>query len=94
MNPFEFVLAIIIIATIGKVLQAKYRHDRGPEIDDQDGRGRRGRRALIGDDDDSVETQRLKEEVRSLKERLHVLERITVEKESTLNREIDKLRDR
>ncbi len=38
--------------------------------------------------------QRLHEEVRSLKERLAVLERITVEKESSLEREIERLRDR
>ena len=43
---------------------------------------------------DDSETLRLKEEVRALKERLQVLERITIEKESSLNREIDSLRDR
>ncbi len=43
---------------------------------------------------DDGETQRLKEEVRALKDRLQVLERIAVEKESSLNREIDSLRDR
>lgn len=40
------------------------------------------------------EKQRLHEEVRSLKERLAVLERITLEKESPLEREIERLRDR
>ena len=39
-------------------------------------------------------TERRMEEVRALKERLQVLERITVEKENTLSREIDSLRDR
>ena len=43
---------------------------------------------------DDGETMRLKEEVRALKERLHVLERIAVEKENSLAREIDELRDR
>lgn len=95
MNPFEFVLAIIVIATIGKILQARYGHRRDrDDRDDRDDRGSRGRRTLMSDPDEGDETQRLKEEVRALKDRLHVLERITVEKESSLNREIDKLRDR
>jgi hypothetical protein len=92
MNPFEFVLGIILIATIGKILQARYGHGR--DRDELDDRGSRRRRTLMTDPDESDETLRLKEEVRALKERLHVLERITVEKESSLNREIDKLRDR
>lgn len=43
---------------------------------------------------DSVENQRLRQEVSDLKERLKVLERITVEKENSLAREIEQLRDR
>ena len=43
---------------------------------------------------DDAETQRLREEVKVLKERLQVLERITVEKENSLEREIEQLRDR
>jgi hypothetical protein len=92
MNPFEFVLGIILIATIGKVLSARMGH-RYRDRDDDD-RGGRGRRTLMSDADESAETLRLKQEVRALKERLQVLERITVEKESSLNREIDSLRDR
>ena len=42
---------------------------------------------------DDAETQRLREEVKQLKERLAVLERITVEKENSLEREIERLRD-
>lgn len=41
-----------------------------------------------------VENQRLRDEVSELKERIKVLERITVEKENSLSREIDSLRDR
>jgi hypothetical protein len=41
-----------------------------------------------------VENQRLREEVQELKERLKVLERITVEKENSLAKEIESLRDR
>jgi hypothetical protein len=40
------------------------------------------------------ETIRLREEVKMLKERLAVIERITVEKENSLAREIEQLRDR
>ena len=47
-----------------------------------------------GDDAGRAENQRLREEVSELKERLKVLERITVEKENSLAREIDQLRDR
>jgi hypothetical protein len=47
-----------------------------------------------GDDAGRAENQRLRDEVSELKERLKVLERITVEKENSLAREIDQLRDR
>jgi hypothetical protein len=43
---------------------------------------------------DDPETLRLREEVAQLKDRLAVLERITVEKENSLEREIERLRDR
>ena len=43
---------------------------------------------------DDGETRRLREEVKMLKERLAVIERITVEKENSLEREIERLRDR
>ena len=78
-----FVLAIIVIATIGGILKARYGYLGGKRDHDGDHAPR-----------DDGETQRLKEEVRALKDRLQVLERIAVEKESSLNREIDSLRDR
>jgi tetrahydromethanopterin S-methyltransferase subunit B len=40
------------------------------------------------------ESQRMREEVRTLKERIQVLERIATDKESALEREIEQLRDR
>lgn len=43
---------------------------------------------------DPREASRLREEVQDLKERIKVLERITVEKENSLSREIESLRDR
>ena len=48
-------------------------------------------RPRIGDDNGSA--ARLEGEVAQLKERLAVLERITVEKENSLAREIESLRD-
>lgn len=53
----------------------------------------KGRSAADGQID-SAETRQLREEVKGLKERLSVLERITVEKENSLAREIESLRDR
>jgi hypothetical protein len=44
--------------------------------------------------EEDPEAQRLREEVRTLKDRIAVLERITVEKENALEREIEQLRDR
>ncbi len=41
-----------------------------------------------------AENQRLRDEVHELKERLKVIERITVEKENSLAKEIESLRDR
>ena len=43
---------------------------------------------------DTAENARLREEVKQLKERIQVLERITVEKENSLERQIEALRDR
>jgi len=44
--------------------------------------------------EERVETLRLQDEVKQLKERIHVLERIATDKDSALSREIDSLRDR
>ena len=79
MNPFEFVIAIIVITGIFSLL----RHRMGV-------RHRWERPA----GEDSQETLRLREEVKELKERLKVLERITVDKENSLAKEIESLRDR
>lgn len=106
MNPFEFVIAIVAITTIGQIIRTKQMAKYGmrPRRDRVE-RGIRGFGARIGlghfdttqDEDDYTddrETLRLREEVKMLKERLHTLERITVDKESSLARQIDDLRDR
>jgi len=79
MNPFEFVIAIIVITGIFSLM----RHRMGVR--------HRWERPAVEDDQ---ETLRLREEVKDLKERLKVLERITVEKENSLAKEIESLRDR
>jgi hypothetical protein len=78
MNPFEFVITIVVITGIFSLL----RHRMGIR--------RRGEQP----ENDNHETLRLREEVRQLKERLHVLERITVDKENSVARQIEELRDR
>ena len=83
MNPFEMVLGIIIVITIGRVLQAKYgyRHRR-----------RGGMEPIV----DDAETRRLRDEVRALKERIAVLERLATDDAGprALEREIEALRSR
>jgi hypothetical protein len=82
MNPFEFVLILIAMMFIFGVV----RHKMGIPA--------RSMRQMRGDPEDTQETQRLKQEVSELKERIKVLERIAVEKEDTLSRQINDLRDR
>ena len=45
-----------------------------------------------GSDQSDLENERLRDELKELKERLHVLERIATERENSLAREIDELR--
>ena len=80
MNPFEMVAIIVVAVMLASVLRAR------------DGRRRGGGGELSASD--QAETLRLREEVKELKERLKVLERIAVDKENALAREIDSLRDR
>lgn len=80
MGPFEMVLGIVLITTVAGVWKAKHGVHRG----------RHGEEYRV----DTGENARLRDEVRSLKERIQVLERITVEKENSLERQIEELRDR
>ncbi len=95
MNPFEFVIAIIAIVTVGNIIRTRQmiRHGMRPERPfGMVGRWRdRDDRAI---EDDSSETRRLRDEVKELKDRIKVLERIAVDKENSLAKEIDSLRDR
>jgi hypothetical protein len=80
---------IVMFVVIGSIARARY------------GYGRFGRPGRYRRDDDGgisaqdrAENLRLRDEVRELKERIKVLERITVEKENSLANEIESLRDR
>jgi len=81
-NPFEFVIAILLLVFAFSIIKHKM------------GIPSRSMRQMRGEPEDSRETLRLREEVKALKERLQVLERITVEKENSLSKEIESLRDR
>ena len=74
------IVAIIMIAGIFKA-RIRYAHKYGGQESESESRAA------------MAEAERLREEVKQLKERLHVLERITVEKESSLEREFSRLRD-
>jgi hypothetical protein len=77
------VVMIVAIVMIASIIKARY------------GYGRYGRRH-DGElpPQEHTENLRLRDEVKELKERIKVLERITVEKENSLAKEIESLRDR
>ncbi|WNO52763.1 hypothetical protein [Stakelama saccharophila] len=79
MNPFEMVVAIIVIVTIGRIIQTRMKVD-----------GERGART-----EDTAEAMRMRDEIRSLKERIAVLERVITDNHNSINldREIERLRD-
>ena len=77
------VVLIVAIVMIASIFRAKYGY----------GRHRRGDSGPVSAQD-QAENLRLREEIKQLKERLHVLERIAVDKENSLAKEIESLRDR
>jgi hypothetical protein len=78
MNQYEFIIALVFIVGVISILRRRMGVRHGWERPVEDSR----------------ENDRLREEVKELKERLKVLERITVEKENSLASEIESLRDR
>ena len=86
MNPFEFVL-VIIAMVFGFTLLKNRLAAKGEWHMDK-------HKLPLMSESDTGETKRLREEVADLKERIKVLERITVEKENSLARQIEELRDR
>ena len=90
MGPFEMVVAIILIVTIGKIIQTKQKAKHGI-VEDKDFMGTKTHRFL-----NNAETQQMQDEIRGLKERIQVLERIATDSSSAndLNRQIEELRGR
>ena len=84
MNPFEFVLANLVLMFVFSII----RHKLGIPV--------RSMRQMRGDDPPRTRSRPCACATRSpqLKERIKVLERITVEKENSLAKEIESLRDR
>ena len=84
-DPFMMVVLIVLIVTVGNIIRGKMglRRNRGGHRDG-------GRDEITND----RENARLQDEVKQLKDRIAVLERITVEKENSLERQIEELRDR
>ena len=81
MNHNEIMVVVIVaIVMVASIVKAIFRGPRHPVI--------------FHNEQGKAENQRLREEVGELKERLKVLERITVEKENSLAKEIESLRDR
>lgn len=80
MNPFEMVVLIVAITAVASVLRAKYRV----------GRDSLGNDVPLADPD----ADRLRDEVRMLKDRIAVLERIATDgaRGAELDRQIEALR--
>ncbi len=88
MNPAEMIVAIIAIIMIGKVLQARYGAGKGRD-NPLEGLASR-------DPAEKLEAERLRDEIRALKERVQVLERVITDNEKSLrlDHEIEQLRDK
>ena len=87
----EAVVVIVIIATIGRVMLSKYRAENGI-LEDRKGNSV----AIPNQANNEPENDRLREEVKTLKERVQVLEKIATDDRGArdLENEIEKLRDR
>ncbi|MDB5678064.1 hypothetical protein [Sphingomonas bacterium] len=85
MNPFEMVIGIVLIVTVGGILRARYGV----------GRDKHGNDYSLRDDATATENKQLREDIRGLKERIAVLERVITDTNtsSTLDREIEQLRN-
>jgi hypothetical protein len=84
MNPFEMVLGIIIVVTIGQVLKTRMGVRKNRHGDE-----------LVVDHRAASENAQLRHEMVALKDRIAVLERVITDNDSglRLDREIEKLRD-
>ena len=83
MGPFEMVVGIVLIVTIGSIVRAKHGIRRDHKGGDY----------FVATD--NSETKALQAEIRALKDRFQVLERIATDNKRavTLAKEIENLRD-
>ena len=82
-NPFEMVVVIVAIVMVASIVRGVLGIHHRP----------RNRNEVPAERDDA-ETQALRDEVRTLKERIAVLERIATDSSHRLTEEIEQLRDR
>jgi cell division protein FtsB len=82
MNPFEFVLAVLILVFAFTII----RHKLGIPV--------RSMRQMRGDPGDDAENARLRQQVGQLQQRINVLERIVTDRGVETAAQIEALRDR
>ena len=86
-NTVVMILGMVLISTIGRIYMAKHGLSRSRRENRDGGR-------VVGTTTPDADSARQREEIKMLKERIAVLERITTDANSTaaLDREIEKLR--
>jgi hypothetical protein len=82
MNPFEMVVMIVLIVTLGKVLSNRF-----------GGRDKHWKVNSIGSNE-NAENMRLQSEVARLNDRIRVLERLATDPAKRLSDEIESLKDK
>ncbi|KAB7647860.1 hypothetical protein [Polymorphobacter fuscus] len=88
MNPFEMVVLIILIVTIGRVVSGRMNNRRDRERLRAFDRGEG-----TGDGASAAEEARLRSEVTRLNERIQVLERLATDPGKRLSDEIEALKN-
>lgn len=85
MNPFEMVVVIVLIVVIGRVLSSRYGSNAKKQSDDN----------MPVEYNNNTDSAYLQSEIKVLKERISVLERLATDDQRNLelDREIAKLRD-
>ncbi len=85
MGPFEMVVAIIAVVTIGKIVNTRMKAKHGVFEDEKGNQ-------IVAHDPDS---ERMRDEIKVLKERIAVLERIATDERGSraLEQEIESLRN-
>jgi hypothetical protein len=89
MNPAEMIVAIVAIVMVGSIIKARYGVHKDKDGDEV-------HRGGPSDMATAADNARLRDEIRTLKERVQVLERVITDTEGSvrLDREIESLRDK